>query len=31
MEREADQNILTGDYKDFDNLDALLKDLHGNG
>jgi hypothetical protein len=31
MEREADQDILTGDYKDFDNLDALLKDLHGNG
>ncbi len=31
MEREADQDLLNDDYKDFTNLGALLKDLHGNG
>jgi len=31
MEREADQDLLNDDYKDFTNLEALLKDLHGNG
>jgi len=28
MEREADQDLLNHDYKDFTNLEALLKDLH---
>ena len=31
MEREADQDLLKDDCKDFTSLEALLKDLHGNG
>jgi AbrB family looped-hinge helix DNA binding protein len=28
-EKEADQELTTGKYKDFDKLEELLKDLHG--
>lgn len=28
-EREADQDLSAGNYRDFDNLKDLLKDLHG--
>lgn len=29
-EREADQEIASGDYREFESIDALLKDLHDN-
>jgi AbrB family looped-hinge helix DNA binding protein len=28
MEKEADNDLATGRYRDFDNLEDLLKDLH---
>jgi len=28
-EKEADKDIATGKYRDFDTLEDLLKDLHG--
>ena len=27
-ERQADEDIASGNFRDFENLDALLKDLH---
>jgi hypothetical protein len=28
MEKEADNDLANGRYRDFDNLEDLLKDLH---
>jgi AbrB family looped-hinge helix DNA binding protein len=27
-ERQADEDITSGDFRDFENLDALMKELH---
>ena len=29
MEKEADQDLSAGNYRDFDNSEDLLKELHG--